>query len=285
MLGVEEWLVALPPELIYLLVGAIILLESMGIPLPGEITLVSASLLAATGVTNVWGVAVAASIGAIIGDSIGYAIGRRGGRLLLERFGQRFPKHFGPAHLARAEQLFERWGVWAVFFGRFVALLRILAGPLAGALHVPYRRFLLANAAGGVVWAFGTAFVVFYLGLAAERYLKGFSWVALVIAVLFGIGTTIYLRRRAARAHALLDDDDPATNPSPVDAVAAIAVDAVHDAVHSATDGPVDGRTSATGPAAGQATGRIARAGRTAPRKGGSGRRKSSYPVPRPRRP
>ena len=236
MLGVETWLGGLPPELIYLLVGGIILLESMGIPLPGEITLVSASLLAATGVTNVWGVAIAASVGAIVGDSIGYAIGRRGGRRLLERFGRRFPKHFGPAHLARAEQIFDRWGVWAVFFGRFVALLRILAGPLAGALHVPYRKFLIANAAGGIVWAFGTSFVIFYLGMAAERYLKGFSWIALVVAVLFGIGTTVYLRRRAARAHVLLDDDDPATEPSPVESVAAIAVDAVHDGVREALD-------------------------------------------------
>jgi membrane protein DedA with SNARE-associated domain len=270
VLGVEEWLGSLPPELIYLLVGAIILLESMGIPLPGEITLVSASLLAATGVTNVWGVAVAASIGAIVGDSIGYAIGRRGGRLLLERFGRRFPKHFGPAHLARAEQIFQRWGVWAVFFGRFVALLRILAGPLAGALHVPYRKFLLANATGGIVWAFGTSFVIFYLGMAAERYLKGFSWVALVAAVLFGIATTVYLRRRAARAHAKLDDDDPTTEPTPVEAVAAIAVDAVEDALHSVTE-PTD-----------QAP--VAVAARRPPnRRGGAGRRKSSYPVPRPR--
>ncbi len=206
MLGVDEWLVTLPPMAIYLLVGGIILLESMGIPLPGEITLVSASLLAATDVTNVWGVAIAASAGAIIGDSIGYAIGRRGGRTLLERFGRRFPKHLGPEHLTRAEQIFEKWGVWAVFFGRFVALLRILAGPLAGALRVPYRKFLLANATGGIVWSFGTSLVIFSAGRAAENYLEGFSWIALVAAVLFGIGTTIYIKRRAAKARALLDD-------------------------------------------------------------------------------
>lgn len=240
MLGVDEWLGGLSPQLIYLLVGLIILLESMGIPLPGEITLVSASLLAATGVTNVWGVAIAASVGAIVGDSIGYAVGRRGGRLLLERFGRRFPRHFGPNHLARAEQIFDRWGVWAVFFGRFVALLRILAGPLAGALKVPYRKFLLANATGGIVWAAGTTLVIYYLGVAAERYLKGFSWIALVAAVLFGIGTTIYLRRRAARAHVLLEDDDPTTEPSPLDSVVTIAVDAVDDAIHSAA--PVPGQ-------------------------------------------
>src|SRR5258705_3984862 len=72
MLGIDEWLGTLPPLMILLVVGAIILAESMGIPLPGEITLISASLLAATGTINIWGVALAASIGAIVGDSIGY---------------------------------------------------------------------------------------------------------------------------------------------------------------------------------------------------------------------
>jgi membrane protein DedA with SNARE-associated domain len=242
VLGIDAWLGGLPPLLIFLVVGGVILLESMGIPLPGEVILISAALLAASGVTNITGVAIAASIGAIVGDSIGYAIGRRGGRPLLERFGRRFPKHFGPAHLARAEQIFHRWGVWAVFFGRFVAFLRILAGPLAGALHVPYRKFLMANAAGGIVWSCGTAFTIYFAGRTAEKYLKDFSWIALVVAVLFGIGTTIYLRRRAKKAVALLEDDDSDTVLSPADEIAAIAVEAAHDgaieAAHKATRRP-----------------------------------------------
>jgi membrane protein DedA with SNARE-associated domain len=233
MHAVMDWLGALPVELIFLIVGAVILTESMGVPLPGEIILVSASLLAATGVCSIWGVAIAAATGAIIGDSIGYAIGRRGGRALLERFGRRFPKHFGPSHLARAERTFDKYGVWAVFFGRFVALLRILAGPLAGALHVPYRKFLIANATGGIVWAFGTAFAIYYAGQAAEKYLSGFSWIALAVAVLFGIGTTLYLRRRANRADELLNDDDETTNPSPAGEIAAVAVDAARDGIAS----------------------------------------------------
>ncbi|HEX6870961.1 MAG TPA: DedA family protein [Micromonosporaceae bacterium] len=229
MLGVEGWLHGMPPTLIYLLIGVIVLLESMGIPLPGEIALVSASLLAASGLANIWAVATSAAVAAIIGDSIGYAIGRRGGRNLLIRFGRRFPRHFGPAQLAKAEQTFARWGVWAVFFGRFVALLRILAGPLAGALNVPYRKFLLANASGGIVWAFGTSFVIYHLGRAAERYLRGFSWVALVVGVAFGVFTTLYLRHRAARAEVLEDDGDPATNPTALDQIAAIVVEAAQD--------------------------------------------------------
>jgi membrane protein DedA with SNARE-associated domain len=197
---VQQWLATLPPVLVYLIVAAVICTESLGIPLPGEITLVSAALLAASGVTNVWWVAITASLGAIVGDSIGYTLGRRGGRRMLERLGRRFPKHLGPAQLAHAERIFARWGVWAVFFGRFVALLRILAGPLAGALKVPYPRFLLANATGGIIWASGTAFAIWGLGKAAERWLSDFSWIALVVAVVVGGVSTLVLRRRANRA-------------------------------------------------------------------------------------
>jgi membrane protein DedA with SNARE-associated domain len=196
---IEAWLTTLPPVAVAAVVALVIGLESMGIPLPGELTLVSASLMAAGGAIEPWWVAAAASIGAIAGDSIGYAFGRRGGRALLVRLGRRFPRHFGPLHLARAERTFDRWGVWAVFFGRFVALLRILAGPLAGALKVAYPKFLIANATGGIVWSFGTTFTIFYLGQAAERWLHDFAWIALALALLAGIASTVYLRRRAAR--------------------------------------------------------------------------------------
>jgi membrane protein DedA with SNARE-associated domain len=210
---IADWLNGMPPLAVYAVVTLVIGAESMGIPVPGELTLISASLLASSGIANPWLVATAASIGAIGGDSIGYAVGRRGGRRLLRRLGRRFPKHFGPAHLARAERIFARYGVWAVFFGRFVALLRILAGPLAGALRVPYPKFLPANASGGIIWAFGTTFVIYFVGQAAERWLSGFGWVALLVAVLFGVATTVYLRYRAVRQAGPADErtveDDP----------------------------------------------------------------------------
>lgn len=192
-----QWLQDFPPFVIYLIVGGVVGVESMGVPLPGEITLVSASLLSVKGVGSPLGVASFAAVGAIVGDSIGYAIGKRGGRPMLERLGRRFPKHLGPVQMMKAETLFARFGMWAVFFGRFVALLRILAGPMAGALQVPYRKFLLANASGGLVWAFGTVYAIYWIGEAAERWLKGFSWAALALAVLAGIGTTLWLKHRA----------------------------------------------------------------------------------------
>jgi membrane protein DedA with SNARE-associated domain len=197
----------IPPLAVYLVVGAIIGIESLGIPLPGEIALVSAALLATRHTLDINPVAVgaAATIGAVIGDTIGYSIGRKFGMSLFERLGNRFPKHFGPGHVALAKHLFARWGVWAVFFGRFIALLRIFAGPLAGALKMRYPHFLAANASGGLLWAGGTTAVVYYAGLAAERWLSRFSWIALVVAILIGVGMTMLLRERTSRRIAELE--------------------------------------------------------------------------------
>ncbi|MEU7554665.1 DedA family protein [Streptomyces sp. NPDC044571] len=201
---IQEWLETIPAVSIYLLVGLVIGLESLGIPLPGEIILVSSALLASqNGEIDPVVLGICASAGAIVGDSIGYAIGRRGGKPLLERLGRRFPKHFGPDHVAQAERSFEKWGMWAVFFGRFVALLRIFAGPLAGVLHMPYWRFLTANILGGILWAGGTTAVIYSIGIVAEPWLKGFSWVALVVALLIGLTVTLVLRTRMKKAAAV----------------------------------------------------------------------------------
>ena len=208
-MNVDEILQTIPPIAVYLVVGGIIGLESLGIPLPGEIALVSAALLASRDTLDIDPVAVGASatIGAIIGDTIGYSVGHRYGMSLFERLGKRFPNHFGPGHVALAKQLFHRWGVWAVFFGRFIALLRILAGPLAGALKMRYPRFLAANTSSALCWAGGTTAVVYFLGLAAERWLSRFSWIALVVAVVAGIGLTLLLRERTAHRIAELESE------------------------------------------------------------------------------
>lgn len=197
-MSVDILLYSIPPVLVYLLVGGVIGIESLGVPLPGELMLVGAALLSSRhelGVDPV-GVAAAAIVGAVIGDSIGYSIGRRFGMPLFDRLGRRFPNHFGPGHIAFAERSFGRWGSLAVFFGRFMALLRILAGPLAGALRMPYRHFLIANVAGAICWAGGTTALVYYAGVAAEHWLSRFSWVALLVAVLAGLIGTLALRGR-----------------------------------------------------------------------------------------
>ena len=198
---VQEWLETVPAVSIYLLVGLVIGLESLGIPLPGEIILVSSALLASQhGDINPVILGACATAGAIIGDSIGYAIGRKGGRPLLAWLGAKFPKHFGEGHIATAERSFEKWGMWAVFFGRFIALLRIFAGPLAGVLRMPYWKFLTANVLGGILWAGGTTAVIYYVGIVAESWLKRFSWLGLVLALLIGLTSMLILKRKAKKA-------------------------------------------------------------------------------------
>jgi membrane protein DedA with SNARE-associated domain len=208
---VQEWLDGIPPVLVYLMVGLVVGVESLGIPLPGEIVLMSAALLSSQGHVNPWLVGTAAVIGAVGGDSVGYSIGHRGGKPLLDRLGARFPKHFSPGHVATAERSFQKWGMWAVFFGRFVALLRIFAGPLAGVLKMPYWKFLIANALGGVVWAGGTTAVIYYVGVVAEPWLKRFGYFGLAAAVLFGIASFLYVKRRAARAQLEIDGAESAS--------------------------------------------------------------------------
>lgn len=217
---VSHLLQSIPPEVVYLIVGLIIMVESLGIPVPGEIALVTAAVLATqhkAGLSPAW-IAACSSAGAIIGDSIGFLIGRRFGKPLFGRLGRRFPRHFGPGHVALAERVFTRYGVWAVFFGRFIALLRILAGPLAGSLRMPYFKFLAANVLGGIVWATGITYLIWYLGLAAEKWMSRVSWFGLVAAVLVGLAITLLIRRktgtlvRQAEAEAEAEVDLPADN-------------------------------------------------------------------------
>ena len=194
----DTLLQSVPPLLVYVVVGLVIGMESLGIPLPGEVILVGAALVSSRHdlAVNPVGVGAAAVTGAVLGDSIGYWIGHRFGMELFDRLGRRFPRHFGPGHVALAERVFARWGTGAVFFGRFVALLRILAGPLAGALKMRYQRFLRANVSGALCWAGGTTALVYFAGVAAERWLARFSWVALVVAMVAVIAGMILLRDR-----------------------------------------------------------------------------------------
>jgi membrane protein DedA with SNARE-associated domain len=212
-LHVQDWLDTVPAAAVYALVGLVIGLESLGIPLPGEIILVSAALLSSqhAGIDPVI-LGACATLGAIVGDSIGYAIGRKGGRPLLAWLGRKFPRH-----IATAERSFEKWGMWAVFFGRFVALLRIFAGPLAGVLRMPYWKFLIANVLGGILWAGGTTAVIYYVGIVAESWLKRFSWLGLVAAVLVGLTSMLVLKRKAKKATEQQQAAETQPEPVPAD--------------------------------------------------------------------
>lgn len=201
-MNVDHLLLSVPPVLVYVLVGLAVMIESLGVPVPGEIVLVAAALLASRGSLHVspgW-VAVAGTLGAVIGDSTGFEVGRHFGRRMLGGMKRRFPSHFGAAEIAYAEHVFTRHGMWAVFFGRWVALLRIFSGPISGMLRMPYLRFFPANLLGGLTWCFVTVFGVFYLGTAAETWLKRFAWVGLVLFAVAAVALTTVLRRRVADA-------------------------------------------------------------------------------------
>ncbi|MEA9986523.1 phosphatidylglycerol lysyltransferase domain-containing protein [Subtercola sp. RTI3] len=199
------WLATIPPLAVLLVVAFFVAVESIGIPLPGETVLIAATLLSIDGHVSPWFVATSAVIGAVLGDSIGYLIGRRFGVRLLTVGARRFPKQFGAEQIHRAIGGMNRWGAWAVVGGRFVAFLRILVGPLAGTLRMPYRRFLAANATGAVLWAGAVTTIVYSLGRAAVAIIHQFSWIALVavaVAIVVVAITVVYRRNTAAAAAA-----------------------------------------------------------------------------------
>jgi membrane protein DedA with SNARE-associated domain len=151
-----------PSQLGYVALGALILGESAGLPLPGETALIAAGGLVAAGHLSLPLVILVGALAAIVGDTIGYWLGRRGGRALLLRDG------FGATHrrhaVARADRFFNRYGAATVFFGRWVPGVRIVAAVMAGASRMPWPRFAVANAAGAFAWAGTVATLAALLG-------------------------------------------------------------------------------------------------------------------------
>jgi len=179
------------------LLFALIAVESMGVPLPGETALFAASILASDGKFSIVAVIAIAATAAIIGDNVGYLIGRKAGRRLLEAPGP-FERHRRGV-IAYGQPFFDRHGPKAVFLGRFVAGLRITAAWLAGVNHMPWKSFLFWNATGGIVWATTIGVLAYAFGHAAERAIETAGLVGLIGAVALGIGVWIYVRRRTHR--------------------------------------------------------------------------------------
>ncbi|CAN0474804.1 unnamed protein product, partial [Phaeothamnion confervicola] len=136
----------------YWVVALIVTLESMGVPLPGETLLIAVAIyVAQSGQMHIGTLIAAAAAGAILGDNIGYWIGREFGYPLLVRYGRYV--RLGEARIKLGQYLFLRYGGRIVFFGRFVAAIRTFGALLAGINCMDWRRFLAANAAGGICWA------------------------------------------------------------------------------------------------------------------------------------
>jgi membrane protein DedA with SNARE-associated domain len=172
----------------------IVMMESAGIPMPGETVLVSAAVYAGTRhALDIRFVIAAAAAGAIVGDNIGFWVGREFGEPLLEKWGHLIGLDARKRMLGRF--LFERYGGSIVFFGRFVALLRAFAALLAGANGLAPWRFFIFNAAGGITWAtmFGTG--GYLLGEGIRRIAGPVGWAMLVVAVVIGFVLWRYYKK------------------------------------------------------------------------------------------
>lgn len=169
----------------YWAVGGALLLENTGVPVPGETILLLASFLAYSehDLQLSW-IIVVATIAATLGDNLGFALGRYGGRPLLERYRSVF--RIQQKTLAQGESLFACYGAFTIFFARFVFGMRIIAGPLAGALRMPWRKFLTFNFLGATVWVTAISCVGYLFGrqwARLERDIKRFD-IAVAILVL-----------------------------------------------------------------------------------------------------
>jgi membrane protein DedA with SNARE-associated domain len=177
----------------YLVVFLLVMIESIGIPVPGETALIGAALYAgSTHKLDIWWVIAVG--GAIIGDNIGFAIGRYGGAKVLLRHGHRIRLHEG--RLKIGIWLFRRHGGKVVFWGRFVSVLRTYAAFLAGTNRMEWGRFLVFNAAGGIVWAtaFGVAYYVF--GSALRRLSTAIDVSLAVAGAVVVVAVVVWVRRK-----------------------------------------------------------------------------------------
>jgi len=196
----------------YWAVLVFVAIESTGIPFPGETMLLAAAIYAGT--THHLAlpfVIAAAAAGAILGDNIGFWVGREGGYRLLRRYGKyiRLDEH----KLKLGQYLFKKHGAKVVFFGRFVAVLRAWAAFLAGTNRMPWGRFLIFNAAGGILWAILYGIGGYLLGNNVHRLTGPVGIAFVVVAALLIIAGFVYLRRNEKR----LEDEAERDMSGPLD--------------------------------------------------------------------
>ncbi|GLZ14767.1 hypothetical protein Acsp04_50020 [Actinomadura sp. NBRC 104425] len=229
----------LPPLPVYLLVAGLVFAEAalfFGFVFPGETAIVVGGVLASQGRLSLAVLLPVAIAAAIAGDSAGYEIGRRYGDRLLDTRATRRHR----AAVGRAQNLIRRRGAFAVFIGRFTALLRALMPALAGSARMPYARFLVFNALGGICWVGVFTFGGFFTGAAFEHVAKvagrGLS-VALAAVALVVLGVWAWRRHRGEARSG--KGADGVERDLPGDAAGALVADAAAD---GASDGIRDGR-------------------------------------------
>ncbi|WP_067491816.1 DedA family protein [Actinomadura hibisca] len=199
----------LPPALIFLLIAFLVFAEAalfFGFVFPGETAIVVGGVLASQHKLSLAVLLATAVVAAVVGDSVGYEIGRRYGTRILETRPMR--KHH--LKVGKAQDLIRRRGPFAVFIGRFTALLRALMPALVGCSRVPYPQFLLFNVIGGVVWVFTFTLGGYFAGTAFEHVAKQASrGLAVALAVVAVVGLVVWSvrkHRREAREEALSEE-------------------------------------------------------------------------------
>ena len=181
----------------YWAVGATLLLENTGIPVPGETVLLLASFLAySREELHLPYIILIGVCAATLGDNLGYFIGYRGGRPLLDRYREVF--HVKLETIARGENLFAQYGAMTIFFARFIFGLRVIAGPLAGVLRMPWKRFAVFNFLGALLWVTVISLIGYKFGKHWDLLMEYVERLNVVILIAVGIGVVIlWLWRRA----------------------------------------------------------------------------------------
>jgi membrane protein DedA with SNARE-associated domain len=190
------------------IVFALVFLESIGLPLPGETILVSAAIFAGTTQElSIVSVLVSAVLGAVLGSPIGFWIGARYGYPLLLRYGS----YIGltETRIKIAQYLFRRRGIVVVLIARFVAVLRSVVGFIAGANRMPFANFMMANGAGAVVWALVYGLGAYYLGKGVEELARPFAIALAVVGTIVVVSLVLYWRRKEQELAAAAEREIP----------------------------------------------------------------------------
>jgi membrane protein DedA with SNARE-associated domain len=179
------------------LMFVLLFLESFGLPIPGETALIACGVLAAQGALSIVSVIGIAILAAVIGDNLGYWVARKGGRKFLGRY--RLTRRYAAQYLPRGERFFAKHGGAAVFFGRFVAVLRVTVAWTAGLACMNWSRFFAWNAAGAITWATLVGLVSYYLGDAAANAIGRYGLYAAGGALVFAAIGFLIVKRISRR--------------------------------------------------------------------------------------
>ena len=181
----------------YPIIALAILGESAGIPLPGETVLLAAGVAAQRGAMSLPLIWVLAAGAAIVGDNLGFWVGHWGGRPLLVRYGRVL--RVREKHLQMLDLYYARHGAKTVFFGRWVAFLRIWAALFAGAARMPWRRFLIFNALGGTAWAISMSTLAYFFAASVGKIQATFGIAGWVLAIVVMIAVVVFVVRAQRR--------------------------------------------------------------------------------------